>query len=160
MQRQLISHVVHPAKAILAPQSRSTQLIVLATFADGTKRDVTRWARFEPERRFEYRGERARASYSFRAARYFGLCFVSDRSRRSTIDVLAGSSVRMGVAAASQPLDEIVERQLQRYADRSHPNREESVFLRRIYLVVIGRLPTVSEPARFCNLLNRTSESV
>ncbi len=40
--------VVEPRNAFIRSSGRSQQLVVLAKFADGTTRDVTRWARFDP----------------------------------------------------------------------------------------------------------------
>ncbi len=44
---QLIRLDVSPSQILLAPQRRQQQLVVIATFADGSIRDVTRWARFD-----------------------------------------------------------------------------------------------------------------
>ncbi len=140
---------VLPAKAIFAPQCRTSQLIVLATFADGTKRDVTRWARFEPS---VVSGidvsDQGRVSVNGPLDTSISVSYLTGRCA-TRLTFLPESSQRWQAPAAPQPLDEIVERQLERMRIVPTEIADDSVFLRRVFLVVVGRLPTVSEVREF-----------
>lgn len=145
---------VHPRQAILRPESREQQVVVTASFADGSTRDVTRWARYEPSLATDI------------AISSDGLVTAS-----KPLDVSISVSYLNGRAATrltflpeqryedrsnkeqnSLPLtriDQIVENQLKRMRLQPTEPVSDNVFLRRLYLVVVGRVPTVSEAQSF-----------
>ena len=148
---------VYPPQAMLAPQSRSQQVVVTATFADGTTRDVTRWARYEPSLATDVavtadglvtaaKPLDVSISVSYLSGRAATrLTFLPEQSAAPEQSASRASEQ----ATAPKRLDQLVEDQLLRM--RLHPSEAaaENVFLRRLYLVVVGRLPTSAEAHEF-----------
>ncbi len=128
-------------------------MIVRATFADGAVRDVTRWARYEPSLATDVTVSTeglvtaskpldVSVSVSYLSGRAATrVTFLPERTEQT--------SETVSLVSSSQRLDEIVENQLQQMRLHSTQPAEEAVFLRRLYLVVVGRLPTVAEAQAF-----------
>ena len=156
----LVKLNVYPTEALLAPASRAQQLVVTATFGDGFTRDVTAWARYEPSLVSDVaitadglvtadKPLDVSVSVSYLSGRAASrLTFLPEQSE-SLQQPESLPSVGSQLAIGSQRVDEIVERQLQRM--RLHPTElaADNVLLRRLYLVVVGRLPTVAETKEY-----------
>ena len=66
--------------------------------------------------------------------------------------VLATTTARAGDPVdASSRIDEIIQRDLQKHQQDANPPASDAQFVRRIYLDVIGRIPTVEELTEFQN---------
>ncbi len=63
--------------------------------------------------------------------------------------VLAGSVLGAELAPASRQIDEILAREWKAAGVRPNKPAGDEVFLRRVYLDVIGRIPTAAEAAAF-----------
>ncbi len=144
---------VFPSQLMLTPSKHSQQLVVTATFADGTTRDVTNWARYEPS---------LATAVSISADGFvtadkpldvsISISYLSGRTaaRLTFLPEHATSETHVvEPASAAQPLDRIVENQLRRMRLQPEAPAAENVFLRRVYLVTIGRLPTVAETREY-----------
>ena len=154
---------VFPARSMLAPIQRSQQLVVTATFVDGTTRDVTNWARFEPSLVADVSVSAngwvtadkpldVSISVSYLSGRTASrLTFLPEHSVSESLDVVqAAKSQQVKLQHfESQPLDAIVDQQLQRMRLHASAPADDNVFLRRVYLVLVGRLPTVEEAREF-----------
>ena len=149
---------VYPNEALLAPECRSQQVVVTATFADGTLRDVTRWARYEPSLATDVNvTSDGLVSVNKPLDVSVSVSYLSGRAAtRLTFlpELQPAEQALKEQLAAPMRLDQIVENQLQRM--RLHPTEAaaENVFLRRLYLVVVGRLPTVAEAQEFLTSTN------
>ncbi len=141
---------VFPPYVRIAYPHRSSKLIVLATFEDGSVRDVTRWSRIEP-------------------SIPMGVTVSPDGiiATERPVDVALNVSYLHGRAAARvaflgqktesstpqfasvNPIDELVLKQLQSLSIKPESAADDSTFLRRIFLAVIGRLPTVKEAREY-----------
>jgi len=165
----LVKLNVYPTEAMLAPASRAQQMVVTATFGDGTTRDVTDWARYEPSLvtdvaitadglvtadkpldvsvSVSYLSGRSASRLTFLPEHQVNLQQANSQqtSTQQTIEQHGTSSL----AVEPQRLDQIVEQQLQRM--RLYPTElaPDNVLLRRLYLVVVGRLPTVAETKEY-----------
>ncbi|MDX1930770.1 MAG: DUF1549 domain-containing protein, partial [Pirellulaceae bacterium] len=153
---------VYPPQAMLAPELRSQQVIVTATFADGTTRDVTRWARYEPSLATDVavtaeglvtatKPLDVSISVSYLSGRAATrLTFLPELaiSQNGSTGSPTGSQITEQVTAP-QRLDQLVEDQLRRMRLQPSGAAADSVYLRRIYLVVVGRLPTTAEARDF-----------
>ncbi len=147
---------VYPQQAMLAPQCRSQQVVVTATFADGSTRDVTRWARYEPSLPTDVsvtadglvtadKPLDVSVSVSYLSGRAATrLTFLPEKLNANN-----SASALAEQQAAPKQLDQIVEDQLQRMRLQPTEAAAENVFLRRLYLVVVGRLPTTREAREF-----------
>jgi Protein of unknown function (DUF1549)/Protein of unknown function (DUF1553) len=142
---------VYPPQAMLAPDCRSQQVVVTATFADGATRDVTRWARYEPSLPTDVN---VTADGLVTATKpldvSISVSYLSGRAatRLTFLPELPASKAPEEMAAP-QRLDQLVENQLSRMRLQAREAAAENVLLRRIYLVVIGRLPTSAEARDF-----------
>ncbi len=151
---------VYPQQAMLAPQSRSQQVVVTATFADGSTRDVTRWARYEPSLATDVsvttdglvtadKPLDVSVSVSYLSGRAATrLTFLPEKLSTEGEHSNAAASASEQVIAPKR-LDEIVENQLQRVRLQPTEVALDNVFLRRLYLVIVGRLPTAAEAREF-----------
>ena len=138
---------------MLAPIQRSQQIVVTATFADGTTRDVTNWARYEPSLVSDVAVSAdglvtadkpldVSISVSYLSGRAAArLTFLPEHSSNASLP----NAETTPSTNAAQPLDAIVDNQLHRMRIQANAPADENVFLRRVYLVVVGRLPTVDE---------------
>ena len=154
---------VYPAQALLAPQCRSQQVIVTATFADGSIRDVTRWARYEPSLVTDVsvtadgfvtanKPLDVSVSVSYLSGRAATrLTFLPELQNT---DLASSEPPLIEHSSAPQRLDQIVENQLQRMRLQPTEAAADNVFLRRTYLVVVGRLPSVAEAHEFLAATN------
>ena len=141
-----------PAQAVLAARGREQQLIVVAEFGDGSRRDVTRWARYEPS---VVTGVEISPTGLVRAAEpvdvAISISYLTGRTA-SRLTFLAHEEAEWREPPADSRLDELVEQHLQRLQLQPAERADDYVFVRRAYLTVIGRLPTAEEVRRFVAL--------
>lgn len=157
---------LYPTQAMLAPQCRSQQVVVTATFADGSIRDVTRWARYEPSLATDVsitadgvvtadKPLDVSVSVSYLSGRSAArLTFLPEFSNVESTTANGESHTANAATATEQTtapkrVDQIVENQLKRMRLEPSEAAADNVFLRRIYLVTVGRLPTVAEAHDF-----------
>jgi len=147
---EVVQIQVIPSTRLQTHQSRAQQLIVLADFSDGTRRDVTRFAAFDvsdptraevsPEGLVEVTGPVETTV----AVRYLGaratsqLAFLADRPDYAW----NGESPRNLV-------DTLNFKKLESLRINPSPVINDSTFLRRAYLDAVGRLPDVEEARAF-----------
>jgi hypothetical protein len=165
---------VYPLQAMLAPQCRSQQVVVTATFADGSTRDVTRWARYEPSLATDvsvtsdglvtatkpldvsvsvsYLSGRAATRLTFLPEQQSTERQSTERQSTEKHSPEPQYTEQQKAEHRAPPpnrLDQIVDNQLQRMRLQPTQAAADNVFLRRLYLVVVGRLPTVAEAHKF-----------
>lgn len=140
---------VYPAEALLAHNSRSQQLSVTARFADGTIRDVTRWARFEPS---VVTGVEISPAGLVQASRptdvSISISYLTGRTA-SRLTFLAHDQSQWSEPAPHTRLDELVEQHLRKLQLQPSAPADDYVFVRRAYLAIVGRLPTADEVRSF-----------
>ncbi len=140
---------VTPAESVLVEPADRVRLRVRATFSDGSKRDVTRLAVFEPsnavatvtpdgEARREQAGETAILVRYLDRQAVARLAFVPSRPGYVWRDVPGANAIDHFVFAKLRAL-------------RMRPSElcSDSVFLRRAYLDTLGILPTAAEARAF-----------
>ena len=141
---------VLPDAARIDDSQRTAQMLVVAHFADGTTRDVTRWSRLEPSipdgatlsDDGTIQVDRAidlSIGASYLNGRTAGRFAFLGKSRSIDTSVLQSES--------KNPIDILVGNRLDQMRIQSASAVDDSTFLRRSYLVVVGRLPT-SQQAR------------
>ena len=147
---KLVTLEVFPSHRISPAPSLTQQLVVTATFSDGSKRDVTRQASFDlndptqvtvtPEGRVEAK----RPIETTVAVRYLGgrgvsrLAFLPDRAGFVWRDVPANNVVDRHVFA-----------KLQAHKIQPSDLADDATYLRRAYLDALGVLPTPDEARDF-----------
>lgn len=141
----LVSLRVYPQQATLAKACRSQQLVAVAEFADGAQRDVTRWARFEPS---VVTGVDIDGSGLVSAAGpidvSISISYLTGRAA-SRLTFLAHESAPRIENIADSRVDELVANQLKRLQIQPADMADDYVFVRRVYLTTVGRLPTADE---------------
>ena len=147
---QLVDLQVTPRSAIIFAPGNELSLRVVATFADGTQQDVTRWAVYEPstvtvEVTVDGVVRRREMGEVTVAVRYLSkqvpvsLTFAPDRSSF--------------VWQAAEPDDNYIDRRIQEKLARlqieASPVCSDDTFLRRVSLDLGGLLPTADEAREF-----------
>ncbi|MEW4567158.1 DUF1549 and DUF1553 domain-containing protein [Tautonia sp. JC769] len=147
---EVTSLSIFPADRINAAPALTQQVIVTATFTDGSTRDVTRLAAFDVDDPTAVAVSpsglvrRSGSGESVVSARFLGkhavsrLAFLPDRA----------SFVWDGPAPKT-PFDEAVFAKLEALTIHPSPPAPDHVFLRRAYLDTIGVLPTPDEARAF-----------
>ncbi len=141
---------VEPEARVMGLRSRQ-QVLVTAVYSDGTTRDVTGDADYasnddavaevSPEGLAQTRGAAGEAAIM---ARYMGRVAVT----RLTAP-LAHRLPRQNALPVYHPLDALVDARLRTLNIQAGEPTTDAVYLRRVYLDVIGTLPTVSEARAF-----------
>ena len=145
----LSSLTVSPAEAVLEASQREVQLRATATFSDGTARDVTRWAVYEPSN-FLLKVNRE----GLVQAQQAGETTVVVRFEQFKTPVrLAFLGNRPDVAwRAPEPrnlVDQGVFAKLQRMRTLPSPECSDATFVRRAYLDLCGQIPRREEAEAF-----------
>ncbi len=147
-ESELLSIVVEPRKSTVTFHGQE-QLKVLAAFSDGTVRDVTRLAMFEPN------------DSSMAEVTGDGLVTVGDTPGQAAIMIrfqdkvtVYSALVPLGVPLTDVPtsrnfIDEAVFANLREIGLPPSPVCDDATFLRRVTLDIAGRLPTVAEAESF-----------
>jgi hypothetical protein len=147
-----------PAYIRLEPGKRTTQLIVQATFDDGTVRDVTPWARIEPSvPAGVHVGSRGQLSSDLAADVSFSVSYLDGRAAsrvvflgtKRKVDLELSKNEISSASLSVNPIDRLVEKQLAELRLDPTPMADDSTFIRRLYLVSISRLPTPDEVRAF-----------
>jgi hypothetical protein len=141
--------IVEPSEAVLVDPADELQMRVTAHFRDGTMRDVTRWAVYEPA------GQSVAVSNDgLIKRRSFGQTVVLVRYLNQQFGLrVAFVPARPGFVAsgppARNPIDELVYEQLRQLRISPSPLACDRVFLRRAYLDLLGAYPSADEARRF-----------
>lgn len=141
---------VYPDEAWLPPAARRQQLVVVAQLADGSRRDVTRWTRFEAS---VLEGVSVSEDGNVAAERPVDVTVSAhylDAQAQSRLVFLQRNNLSADAPQPSgQPIDRLVDQRLQRMRIEPAPLAAPEVFLRRLFIVVAGRLPTAEETCAF-----------
>jgi hypothetical protein len=140
-----------PRGRLLTRWGEAQRLLVTAYFSDGTREDVSDQALFESKNEGAVRldGSRARFAGLGEApvlARYGGQVAAA---------TVAATDLPPLPAVASRPPANLVDRaiagKLQRLRVRPAVRAPDGEFVRRLYLDLVGRIPTAAETQRFCD---------
>ena len=152
---------VLPAYQRIAQGHRSARVIVQARFADGTIRDVTRWSRLEPSLPSGVEVSQDGIVTTEHAMDVsIGATYLSGRAA-SRLVFLGQSNKPLGdselddkrerqrylsaVQDANHPLDRTIAQECEQLQIPLASRADDGTFLRRLFLVTIGRLPSPEE---------------
>ena len=139
---------VLPEVARIDYPQRSARLLVVAHFADGTARDVTRWSRLEPsipEGAMLSDDGTIRVDKSIDLS--IGASYLNGRTAGRFTFLGESNPIDQSRRTANNPIDIVIGDHLKLMRIQTALEVDDSTFLRRIYLVAVGRLPT-SQQAR------------
>lgn len=147
----LVAIEVLPAYQRIAPGNRSARVIVQARYADGSIRDVTRWSRLEPSLPSGLEVSQDGIIQTQHAMDVsIGATYLNGRAAARL--VFLGQSVpsasepkQPGFQDANNRLDRTIAKQCDQLRIELAGRADEGTFLRRLFLVTIGRLPSPEE---------------
>ena len=145
----LTALTVSPPQAIVTGPARDVQLTATATFSDGTSRDVTRWAVYEPSNllpkvtrdglvQAQKTGETTVVVRFEQLKTPVRLAFIADRP-----------DFVWNAPAPRNLVDEHVFAKLQQMRTLPSPDCSDTTFVRRAFLDVTGQVPTRQEAESF-----------
>lgn len=150
-ERLISSLDVYPKQIALEPNSKQ-QMSVIATYSDGSRRDVTRWSIFNStEAGVATVNEQGLVTVTGLGESAITVWFNS-RVTAATISVPSATAVSPEIYANSPRnniIDDLVLAKLQRLQIPPSNAADDSDFLRRSYLDTIGMLPSVEETKTF-----------
>jgi len=143
---------VLPEVARIDYSQRSARLLVVAHFADGTTRDVTRWSRLEPS---IPDGATLSDDGTIRVDKAIdlsiGASYLNGRTAGRFTFLGESDPIDQSRPTANNPIDVIIGDHLKLMRIHSAPEVDDATFLRRIYLVAVGRLPSSRQSRDFLN---------
>ncbi len=146
---ELVELRVEPARAIIPTDSRTLRLVVWARWADGSVRDVTRWARYEPNLTAGVAiDETGCVSAEHPLDVAIAVSYLQARSS-TRITFLASDQAAPSSPIFANPIDRLIQQQLDQLHIESTGVADTNRILRRMFLVTVGRLPTVTEMREF-----------
>ena len=141
---------VLPEVARIDYPQRSARLLVVAHFADGTARDVTRWSRLEPsipEGAMLSDDGTIRVDKSIDLS--IGASYLNGRTAGRFTFLGESNPIDQSRPTANNPIDVLIGNHLRLMRIQPALEVDDATFLRRIYLVAVGRLPTSQQARAF-----------
>ena len=149
VSRELVGLEISPKTLVLNQVGDEFQVEVVARYNDGSTRDVTTWTLFEPNDKEALRSTKngkvkvLQRGQSALMIRYLG------QVGNVTVTVpLADAAVSQARPRANL-VDDHVNRVLDQLRLENSPRADDATFVRRIYLDLIGTLPTPQESRAF-----------
>jgi hypothetical protein len=139
---------VYPRHRILAPDGRQ-QLMVVAHYSDGTKENVTRTARYEPNDKIMAEVDETGKVRMLGMPGEVGIMIrYQDRVAVFEATVPLGADVKE-LPVAKNYVDEAVFAKLKKLGLPPSPIADDATFLRRVTLDITGRLPSADIARKF-----------
>ncbi len=141
---------VLPEAARIDDSQRTARMLVVAHFADGTTLDVTRWSRLEPS---VPDGATLSDDGTIAVGKSIdlsiGASYLNGRTAGRFTFLGKTEAADENTLQSNNPIDVLVNNRLKQMRIQSAPLVDDSTFLRRAYLVAVGRLPTSQEARDF-----------
>lgn len=147
---KLKSLTVTPKFARIDPGQRQAALVVTAEFDDGSQRDVTPWARIEPSLPAGVRVTTLGRVIAERAMDVsFNVSYLDGRAASRI--VFLGKSIPAAEPqnTSNNIIDALVQKQLEQLRLQPEPLADDWTLVRRMFLAVVGRLPTPDEAREY-----------
>jgi hypothetical protein len=137
---------VFPRDIRIAYPNRLSQVIVLATFEDGSVRDVTRWSRIEPSSPMGVRiSNDGRVEVDHPIDVSLNISYLNGRAAARVAFLGKSELADSTNITQANPIDQLVNRRLDELHLSPTPLADDATFIRRAYLVSVGRLPSSAQ---------------
>lgn len=147
---EVVGLTVYPKSVVLRKSCRKQQLVVVAQFADGTERDVTRWSKFEPSLPTGVRIDEQGVVHADGPMDVsISVAYLQGRTASRLTFLARDQLPTPAPALPQQAIDRFVDNQLVRMKIEPAAITDDNTFLRRIYVVTVGRLPSSEEARQF-----------
>jgi hypothetical protein len=151
----LVSIEVLPGYQRIASGNRSARVIVQARYADGSIRDVTRWSRLEPSLPSGLEVTQdglVQTQHPMDVS--IGATYLNGRAAARLVflgqsDPATGDLNTQGSKDANNSLDRTIAQQCDQLRIGLASRADEGTFLRRLFLVTVGRLPSPEETLEY-----------
>lgn len=149
--RQLISIDAEPRDVLLPSINAESALKVVAHFDDGTKSDVSRWTVFSPSDPFATSVDSSRSVATVhRGGQHTIIARYLDRVIPLRISVpMTDEAIDLSSEPSGNFIDEHVNSTLQRLRLPVSAQADDSTWVRRLHLDLVGRLPNRQEAETF-----------
>lgn len=144
---EIVSLEAFPRTQHMAPDQRRARLLIQAHYNDGSVRDVTRWCRFEPSipNGVTVDGSGV-VDVNHAVDLTISVTYLSARTASRIVFLgQPGESSSSSERIAHQPLDESIYEQCAALQINPSGRTDSNAFLRRLFMVTVGRLPTSDE---------------
>lgn len=147
---RLVGVDVQPRRCVLVGPGATQRLVVRASYSDGSDRDVTSLALYDASDAATVAvSERGSVTAGLKGEAYVMARFGSFAVVTQFIVLPAGEAFEWPETPARNFIDESVFEKLRTLHVAPSPLASDEVFLRRVYLDVLGVLPTVAETRAF-----------
>jgi len=141
---------IYPPEVVMMGQGQTQQLVVVASYSDGSTRDVTNLSTFISNNDNSADVSEAGVIASGNRGEAFVMArFDSFSEGIPVIALPAESDMTMEVAATNNYIDELVNSKLGKLLIRPSELCSDERFLRRVYIDIVGLTPTEDDYARF-----------
>lgn len=141
---------IYPKQAVMDGQGETQQVTVLATYSDGTDRDVTSLALFLSNNDNSATiSETGLVSAGSRGEAFIMARFSTFTVGSQFIVLPKGLKFTFPAVTATNYVDELVNAKLLKLRIAPSPVASDEAFLRRVYLDLVGVLPTAEEYLKF-----------
>lgn len=141
---------IYPKQAVLDGEGETQQVTVLAKYSDGTDRDVTSLALFMSNNDNSATiSETGLVKAGKRGEAFIMARFATHTVGSQYIVLPKGLKFEFPQVAAANYVDELVNEKLKKLRIAPSPVCSDEVFLRRVYVDLVGVLPTVEEYSKF-----------
>lgn len=153
---EIVSLEAFPRTQHMASDQRRARLLIQAHYNDGSIRDVTRWCRFEPSipNGVTVDGSGV-VDVNHAVDLTISVTYLSARTASRIVFLgQPGESSSSYERIAHQPLDESIYEQCEALQINPSERTDSNTFLRRLFMVTVGRLPTSDETLDYERDLN------
>lgn len=149
--RQLVSIDAEPRDVLLSSVGEESPLRVVAHFNDDTHRDVTRWTVITPSDAFATSIDLSRSVATVhRRGQHTIIARYLDRVIPLRISVpMTEDEIDLSAEPSANFIDEHINNTLQRLRLPVSPEADDSTWIRRVHLDIVGRLPSRVEAEGF-----------
>jgi hypothetical protein len=141
-----------PERTLLAPGDRQ-QLILLAHYSDGRRRDVTRWAKFDATQVSVAKADDQGVVEVVGSGEGAVTAWYDSKIAIARVTVPFAGEIDESAFAVEEKsasfIDQLVLKQLRRLHLTPSPQTDDATFIRRAYVDTIGALPTAEEVHKF-----------